>query len=237
MPCEHYKNALIEVAASGAAPQGELRAHLDACASCRAVFADEQSLFGAIDSGLRAPANIEVPVTLLPRVRTNLDETMTTQHYWIRPLALASAGVALASLLLWIVRPNRPTPENLAKQTPAVPAPAFPSAGTQKDIPLSTVQTTSAARAHSHAPRYSTLIRAVASSNPEVLVPPDEREGLAKLVATLSERRDVAAALLTQRPEKKDALVTVDPLRIADIEIKPLERTEAETSDGTGEKR
>src|SRR5256884_9244256 len=35
MLCEHYKDALIEAAASGAAPSGELREHLAECASCR----------------------------------------------------------------------------------------------------------------------------------------------------------------------------------------------------------
>lgn len=236
MPCEHYKDALIEVAASGSTPQGELRAHFDECASCQAAFAEEQSLFAAIDSGLCTAANTEMPVTLLPRVRANLDEAMTTQHRWMRPLALASAGVVLASLLLWIVRPNHPTPENLAKETPAGPAPAFSTAGTHGDIPTSTVQTTPTAAAHSHAPRNPTLTQAVASSSPEVLVSPDEREGLAQLVATLNQHRDFAAAFLAQRPEKKDALVTVDPLQISDLEITPLERTEAEIPDGTGEK-
>ena len=67
MPCQHYKDALIEVAASGSAPQGELRVHLDECASCRAAFAEEQSFFAAIDSGVRAAANIDVPPSLLPR--------------------------------------------------------------------------------------------------------------------------------------------------------------------------
>src|SRR5438105_2211369 len=71
---------------------------------------------------------------------------------------------------------------------------------------------------------------------PEVLVPPDEREGLTRLVAALNEHRNFAAALLARRPEKKDVLVTVDPLQIADIEIKPLAGTETETPDGAGEK-
>jgi len=36
--------------------------------------------------------------------------------------------------------------------------------------------------------------------------------------------------------EKEDGLAAVDPLQIPDIEIKPLEGTETETSHGAGEK-
>ncbi len=69
MLCKHYKVALIEAAASSAQPQGDLRAHLEACASCRAAFEQEQSLFASIDAGLHVAANAEVPASLLPRVR------------------------------------------------------------------------------------------------------------------------------------------------------------------------
>jgi hypothetical protein len=77
----------------------------------------------------------------------------------------------------------------------------------------------------------------VASSKPEVLVPPDERVALARFVATLNERSDVAAALLARAPEKKDALVSVDLLQIAEIEVKPLEGQGTEIPDHTEEKR
>ena len=88
-----------------------------------------------------------------------------------------------------------------------------------------------------HATRDSTIPHSSASGSPEVLVPPDEREGLEQLVATLNQHKGFAAAFLAQRPEKKDAPVTVDPLRISDIEIKTLKGAETEASDGAGEKR
>ena len=236
MPCEHYKDALVEAAAAGAAPQGEVRAHLDECAFCHSAFYEEQSLFAAIDSGLHSAANTEVPVSLLPRVRASLEAAVAPRRRWMQPFVLASAGVALAFLLLFVVRSHGPVPNKVAKQTPATSTPKAPVAGTHKDISPSTVQVASTSPNHFHTPRTSTVMRSAASSNPEVLVPPDEREGLAQLVATLNEHRDVAAALLAQRPRKKDVPVVVDPLQISDIEIKPLEGTETEASDGAGEK-
>lgn len=239
MPCEHYKDALIEVAAAGAAPQGELRAHLDDCASCRAAFDEEQSLFSAIDSVLHASANADVPSSLPPRVRAQLDEVIVPRFRWLQPLVFVSAGVALVFVVFLMERPHHATPEEITKHGPiVVPVPTTPATRTNPEGTSSEgTQVAAFAVRHSHVARSSTGVRSAASRNVEVLVPPDEREGLAQLVARLNQHRDFAAAFLAQRPEKKDALVTVNPLQISDLEIKPLERTEAETPDGTGEKR
>ncbi len=238
MPCEHYKDALIEPAATGAGPQGELRAHLAACASCRAAFEQEQSLFSAIDSGLHTVANAEVPPSLLPRVRAAVDEIAVAHPLrWLQSLVFATSSVVLAFLIFLTVRPHRATNENIAKQNPAIPTPVGPATNKNSgknspaDIQIASVRST-----RSKTGRNSTILYSAASGNPEVLVPPDERVAFARLVATLNERSDVAAALLA-KVEKKDSLVTVDPLQITDIEIKPLESKETEAQDGAGEKR
>ena len=238
MPCEHYKDALTEVAAAGVEPQAELRAHLAECASCRAAFDEEQSLFAAINSGLRASANAEVPSSLLPRVRAKLDEVVAPRFRWLQPLVLASAAVALVFVVFLAARSGHSKPEEVAKHGPEViPAGKAPvTRPNPEEISSEGTEIAAIPVVHSHIPRNSTGVHSAASGNAEVLVPPDERDGLAQLVATLNERRDVAAALLAQRTEMKDALVTVDPLKIPDIEIKPLEGAETETSDGTGEK-
>src|SRR5258706_6490442 len=85
MPCKHYKDALIEAAASGAEPHAELRAHLAECADCRATFEQEQALFSAIEAGLHVTANSEMPGSLLPRVRERLDEEIAPQRRLFQP--------------------------------------------------------------------------------------------------------------------------------------------------------
>ena len=122
MPCKHHKDALMEAAASGAEPQGELRAHLDFCVDCRAAFEQEQSLFASIDAGLHVAANVEVPVSLLPRVRARLDEEIAPQRRWIQPLIFAAASVALLFAVFLFARPHPTRPDNQAKQTPQIPA-------------------------------------------------------------------------------------------------------------------
>lgn len=238
MPCKHYKDALIEVAASGAAPQGELRAHLAECTSCREAFAEEESLFDTINSSLHATVNVEAASSFLPRVRVALNEVAAPRLRWLQPLVFASASVVLVLVIVLMARPRHIGPEEVAKQSAvAVPAlTAHPTDTNAEKASSMAAQLTAVRVAHSHPVRNSTKLHFAASSTPEVLVPPDEREAFARLVAVLNEHSDVASGLLAKAPPM-DALETGDPPKIPDIEIKPLEGTETETSDGTGEKR
>jgi len=108
MPCEHHKEALIEAAATGLDPgnalasnakMAGLRAHFESCASCRAAFEQEQSLFASIDAGLHTTANAEVPPSLMPRVRARLQQETTLGRSWLTNwLVLASAAGVLVTL-------------------------------------------------------------------------------------------------------------------------------------------
>ena len=237
MPCKQYKDALAESAACGSEPQGELRAHLAACADCRAAFGREQSLFASIDAGLQLTANAEVPASLFPRVRASLDEAAMSHRRWMQPLIFAAASVALVAIVFLIARPHRAAPDGQARQIPAIPAPVPRATDTHQKISPSGTLIASIGANHSHTVRNSTLYRPAASSKPEVLVPPDERDALARFVATLSQRSGFASDLLAPGPEKKDALVSVDLLQIGDIEVKPLEDRRTAIPDRAEEKQ
>lgn len=239
MPCEYYKDALIDAAASGVTPCEKLRAHLAECLPCREAFMKEQFLFAAIDTGLHAAVNTEVPLSLLPRVRDRINEAGARRFRWLPPVVLAYASAAIVVAIFVMAQLRHTTREDVTGQSSptSVSIPPVSKSNAEKHSSESTQKAVSQVN-YSRSTRDSTIPRSAASGNPEVLVPPDEREGLAQLVATLNEHPDVAVAFLAQHPEKKDALVSVDPLEISDIEIKPLERrAEAETSDGAGEKR
>ena len=236
MPCQPHKDALIESAAGGAAPQGDLRVHLDACAACRAAFEQEQALFASIDAGLRVTANAEMPPSLLRRVRSSVDEATKPQSQWVQSLVFASAGVVLALMFFLVARPHRHGSDDQARRIPAVPAPVTAAPEPRRENSLLPAQIASTRATQLRSGKNSTLFHPAASSNPEVLVPADEREGLARFVAALNERGDVVAALLAPAREKKDALVSVDRLQIADMEIETLESKETKELDGAGEK-
>jgi len=232
MPCEHYQDALIEAAACCVEPQGELRAHLAACAACRTLFAQEQSLFSSMDEGLRAAANHEVPASLLPRVRVRLADEAAPRRLWTQPMIFAAASVALAFAIFLAVRPHQAKPDKQAKQTSQIPVNETPATNARGQNSGPATQIVSASVNNSQTPGHSTLLRPVASSQAEVLVPPDEREAFARFVATLQERGDVAVALVTPSSDAKGEAAGLKRLQIASLEVKPLEGTESKESDG-----
>jgi hypothetical protein len=232
MPCEHYQNALIKAAASGAEPQGELCLHLAACATCRTAFAQEQSLFSSIDTGLHASANAEVPASLLPRVRARLSDEAAPSRMWTQPLIFAAASFALAFAILLVVWPHHARPDSQAKQTPQIPVSETTVTSGRRQNSVPATQIISSNVNNPKPPGHSTLLRPTASSEPEVLVPPDEREAFARFVAALQERSDVAVALVTPSNHEKDESSSLKPLQIDRLEVKPLEGTESEESGG-----
>ena len=232
MPCKYYKDALIEAAANGAQPQGELRAHFDACASCRSAFEQEQSLFSSIDAGLHVAANAEVPASLLPCVRARLDEAVATQRRWLQPLIFAAASVALLFAIFLFARPHHSRLDNQAKETPQFPVSETPATNSRHQSSGASTQIASTMGNNSQTRGHSTLLRPVASSRAEVLVPPDEREAFAHFVAALQERGEVAVALVTPSTDEKSEPASLKQLQIDRLEVKPLEGTESEASGG-----
>ena len=222
MPCQHYKDALIEAAASGFQPQGDLRAHVNACDSCRAAFEQEQSLFSSIDAGLQVTANAEMPPSLLPRVRARLQQESALSRSWLTNwLVLASAAGVLVTLFavhaVWrtnvvqkpvetagktILPPRVTLPAQ--KQNPAVLPPMKKNSVSQRHLAIA-----KNSRAH------KTLIRR--KTMPEVLVPRDQEVLLAEYAEQW--RFHKRAPLLAQ---DSDATILA-PLQVAQIQIAELD--------------
>jgi len=225
---------LIEAAARGAQPQGDLRAHLDVCLPCRAAFEQERSVFASIDASLHITANADVPHSLLPRVRARLDEAAEPQSRWVI-LAAASVSFSFAIILFALSHPSRP--DSQAKQTPQIPASEATATNVHNPNSVPGTRTVSSSVNNSQRRGGSTLLRTVASSQPEVLVPPDEREALARFIVVLQARREVAVALVTPATPTKDESASLEPLQINGLEIKPLEERQTEASDGAEQKQ
>lgn len=222
MPCEHYKDALIEAAASGAVPSGELRAHFAACASCRAAFAEEQSLFAAIDSGLHDAANAEVPLSLLPRVRAALEELSSPKHAWLtNGFALATAAAVVLTLSISFALRHRSlgrsVEPNVASTNPPTPLP--PAQRVQTPGPAPKANSNFAYRpgdtiASNRAARHTT---AGHDNLPEVLVPSDQNVLLARYADEWSRRKRVP--LLAEGSQA----ATLVPMEVAPIQIDQLD--------------
>jgi hypothetical protein len=221
MLCQHYKEALIEAAAGNVQPQGDLRAHLDACASCRAAFEQERSLFASIDAGLHVTANAEVPASLLPRVRARLDEESAPRRIWATNwLVLASAAVMVvaffAARAVWppntVQRPvervgktSAPPPQNHIAVAPP-PVEKNPESPRQLVIARNSME-------------HGTLLSG--KTMPEVLVPRDQELLLADYAAQWSLHK--RAPLLAQDSDSTIlAPLQVAPIQIAELDVKLL---------------
>jgi hypothetical protein len=226
MPCENYKDALIEAAASGAEPQAKLLAHLDACAACRTAFLQEQALFASIDSGLRQSVNATVPASLLPRVRTRIaEETIPSPRWFTNWLTVATAAAIIAAFFVtravWHSNFEQHPPTNAAQTNPPTPVP----------LPLEAPARTPEPPARASSPSNSQSLGVRNSRNPglqiarnsisEVLVPRDQEVLLSAYAKQWSSRK--RSSLLTQDSSETDlAPLEVAPIQIAELDVKLL---------------
>jgi len=222
MPCEHYQNALIEAAASGAEPQGELRAHLANCAACRTAFSQEQSLFSSIDEGLRAVANPEVPASLLPRLRARLADEPAPIRSWRFPSFVFAGAVAMVAVFLvartaWHANVEPPPSSTASDATTS--STAQPERQTQNSNAAPPFTGNSAAHPQDAATRTSVhpASRATRDSMPEVLVPPDQEVLLVSYAEEWNRRKRLPLVAANF-----DA-TNLPPLQIAPIQISHLD--------------
>jgi hypothetical protein len=222
MPCQHYKDALIEAAASGAQPQGYLHAHLNVCLDCRAAFEQEQSLFSSIDAGLHLTANPEVPPSLLPRVRARLDEAAATRRGWMPQwFALASAALMVVAFLaaraVWRTNVVQ-KPIETARKT-SVPPQLTPPPENHNPVVVRPVEKNPVSQRQFAIDKNLLALETLISGKtmPEVLVPRDQEILLAEYAAQW--RLHAHAPLLAQ---DSDATI-LPPLQVAPIQIAELD--------------
>ena len=221
MPCQHYKDALIEAAADGAEPQGDLRSHLANCALCRAAFEQEQSLFASIDSGLHVTANAEVPASLLPRVRARLDKESASRRIWVTNwLVLTSSAIMVVALFaaraVWRTNVVQ-NPVATVGSTNVPPAqdhehsvvlPAAKNSASHRQVAIA-----------KNASAHVTLVRR--RTNPEVLVPRDQEVLLAEYAEQWSLHK--RAPLLARDSDATVlAPLQMDQIQTAELDVKLL---------------
>ncbi len=232
MPCEPYQNALIEAAASGTAPQSKLRAHLAACAACRTVFAQEQSLFSSMDEGLRAAANAEVPASLLPRVRARLAEEAAPRRSWGFP-SFVLAGAAVLVVTLLVARTARDThieqpPSNRASASITSSA-ARQQPQAQTSNPAPSVSGNSIAHPQVTATRLPARLAfsAAHESMPEILVPPDQEVLLVSYAEQWRERKRLPL-IATNFDATNLSPLQIAPIQIVQLDVKLMAEEQAQ---------
>jgi hypothetical protein len=226
MPCEPYQSALTEAAASGLEPQGELRAHLTACAECRAALTLEQSLFSSIDTGLHAAVNVEVPASLLPRVRTSIAEEPTVVRAWIPSwLTVAAAAAVLVAFIatrpLWRTSVV-PAPVDTASNTTS-PAPnALPPHDQNLNPAPPTISNSVPSKRTA-----ATLNAAPRDAMPEVLVPQDQEALLVSYAEQWNQRKRAPLVAANFDPTNL-SLLQIAPIQIDQLDVKLMTEEHAQ---------
>ncbi len=222
MACERYREDLLGTAAGWLEPEREMRfdAHRRVCPACREEFERQQRLFAALDEGLHAQVNDELPAGFAARVRVRMKEQSAPGMRWRPPWVpawRAIAGVAALAAALFIVHVLRDvrTPAN----PPTLVATKGPPRGTATAAatppPAAAVHT---ANSHVHL-RLQRLTAKLAP--PEVLLPPGHQQAMARLVEGLRAGEVQGEMLLAENAKLRP--VQIAPLEIDAIELKPLE--------------
>lgn len=95
MSCEGYREELSDALLSGdGALSAALAQHLLRCTDCAEFYETQKRLVTAMDSGVQAMVNEKVPASLLPSVRTRMEEVEFARQ-WSRWLLPAAGVVAL----------------------------------------------------------------------------------------------------------------------------------------------
>jgi hypothetical protein len=219
MSCENYREALTEAAATNSAPS-ELRSHLDACASCRMAFAEEQQLFAAVDTGLRGSANAEVPASLLPRVRAQLGKRAVPQRSWVPAVAAIATAAALVLVSVFVReygrdagRPEPSTNSSAGKMAPAGMG-AVPSALASIELKRRSWEVSTT--------RSVKNMRAMGRESVAVLIPAGQKRAIEALFAGVQRQTVETNVLPVENSEDSLQELRISPLEISSIEVKPL---------------
>jgi hypothetical protein len=245
MVCERYKEALIEAATTVVLPP-ELREHFDNCGDCRAAFAMERTLVNAIDIGLQADANAEVSAAFLSRVQARVVEEMHRRRRqsatWVWTIAAASTAVLLFVIGFPLLKSKQnqqqlifsrtTTPDSAARSTvttPTIHDTSRNNVAAQRAAPAGqTVQnstgTTVTPRGMHEQPATQQRSKGPFFGGAEVIVPPDEREALARFVAAAEETKRLASAFLSPGLKNNEPL-ELSALEIGELQLQPLDQS------------
>jgi len=216
MFCEPYKQPLT-YAALGGELTARLQEHLAACASCRAAFAEEQSLYAAIDSAVGAVANVEVPSTLVPRVHVALNNEPVfgrTPRLWI----VAAIPVLAAMVLAFVYWPSHNQRGTAGREQKAANQPGPTKQGVPAAVNNSYPHAVSRER---HDGRATTVrIHSPRAKLIEVIVEPEETAALLRYEAFLRERSASKSQFLLARTIELPP--GIQPLEIGELEMRDL---------------
>jgi hypothetical protein len=223
MSCERFKTRLVDFALG--AEDVELRAHLDACASCRAELEAQRALLASIDRGLASMVAGVPAGDFAAQVRQRIAQQGVAPRQWFAgwmPVTAAALALVVLVGVLTIGRPPRP-PQTAEVKPPAQVAPSEKAGAVAgaKVTPAEPPRTVAIGRPPH--PLQSATLR-----EPEVLVPPGEMAAVMRLYEANWNGKADGASLVAEARSVSDSLkpMAIAVLKIPALEVEPLEAGE-----------
>jgi hypothetical protein len=226
MRCERVQRIVSEALAGGETTlRGEVAVHVRECVVCAKFYEAQRNLFAAMDLGLKDMVAAPVPTSLMPMVRTRMQEggvRASAFAAW-RGVAVAMAVIVVVSLVL-VIRRNE-EPQAVASRG-AIGVPQTFGAASEDSA---AVETSATAAQTKKATRVAKTLRAkTAKKMPEVVVLAEEREAFARFVAEVPQEKSAAVALARSAPAPANLPLEIALLEIREMKMKLMERSAEE---------
>jgi hypothetical protein len=222
MLCDRYKEALMDVAATGASPAGAMREHINACSNCSAFLARQEAIFASVDAGVRATANARVPQNFAQRMRAVMREESSREKRALAPIFALGSVVVAAVLVLVLVKVADRNRDRRAERPSALVASESPSVGKGRDARKSDIENVKPVIATDSMIARKPKPRVARPIGGDVLVPSGQEELLVKYMEALAARRQRVTLSVSLQHEPEMKAVEVPPLEVAQAAVKPL---------------
>jgi hypothetical protein len=231
MSCEHYKQDLIEAAATGDALPNEARSHAEGCTRCSAALAEEQTLFAAIDASLRHNSDTEPSPSFLARVRAAVETEPVSgrKHQFALGWALVATatlvvlGISLAQSFRGEKQPRIKSTTASVQVAPAIGNDApRESAVTTKNDSFTKKSYRAGTDTSTSSRSRAASVSIARNSAPEVFVPAGQYDLLLRYLEGLNAANSMPAFTPSLAHQVNVTHAEIPPIEISELVIKPL---------------
>lgn len=227
MSCRSFQRRMSDALAnSQTALSGDVTAHVRSCAACREFHVTQQRLFSAIDAGVRAMMNEEVPTSPLCTVRTGMEETRVGRPWppWLVPATgvLVVALLIVSPLLRYSFRTKDVRVGVVAEgQRGDKESPTDPNEVTTQ-LPGPDRPTVKVHRVGRQSAVVPVPLASTPATLPAVLIDPREARALVQLAEAVREDPQWAIAMTHRMELPVSQGDSIEPIKVTDLEVKPL---------------
>jgi hypothetical protein len=225
MSCKRFSDA-ITGHACGAPIAADAARHLRNCEACRRTFDEHRRLLADAEGVLRSELSVAASPDFVARVSAQTRELGASTKRWTLPAAwwLGAAAAAAIVIGVYVSAPvEEPAPQTLSRI--AAPSVHLPSEIASHEATSSAAGALGPRTPSTGSPRELTTKtlargeRSLATRLPPVIVPPDQRQAIARLTELL---RSGALDEIGVPPPAQTADLFVEPLSIPEITVHDL---------------